>query len=513
MARQPAPLAHALWDQRLLETDAEALRYRMAASRLRLRRGQVDTLRQRVQACLDAELRALEALEAEALRQHLQQLHALKYGQYLSVLSAHLEAASGSSIGMVKLMPDSEEVRQVLVEVGVPAGAPLQVLHAYRLRNTRLQTEFGRAAVEGTAQGAASTSSGGGGGGGISDPGAAPHSSSGADGYTQRLLALRLPTSAVEHTLVHGLRPRPTDEEDALWWQVDPRTVPEAGCVDMKSLGGLISGSAPPPTPLALFSGKAAWETLLAGAVDEAIAARHAAAAKLIARRRESQRGAAAAAAAAASGETSSGAAPAGAVTTMGAVMGGAAGGGEAGSGAGGAASAGPTGGVPTNKLILLVRVLQPRADADRGERAGGGTAALLGPPGTATAEPKHTLPVYLLHYGTMTSAPPEPASTLPLGVSSGSEKNMAQTEARTSEPRAVRNDSRGGGGGKAGASGRNESSTSKGKASAAAAAASGRNADGNAGGGKAGTNLPLALRATRSTPITLGRARPLPNV
>ena len=81
----------------MMEVDAEALRYRMTVSRLRLSRRCVANLQQSVASALDTEQRALEALEAEALRQHLQQLHALKYGQYLSVLSAHLEAASGSS--------------------------------------------------------------------------------------------------------------------------------------------------------------------------------------------------------------------------------------------------------------------------------------------------------------------------------------------------------------------------------------------------------------------------------
>ena len=240
--RRP-PLAHALWDQRLLETDAEALRYRMAASRLRLRRGQVDTLRQRVQACLDAELRALEALEAEALRQHLQQLHALKYGQYLSVLSAHLEAASGGSIGMVKLMPDSEEVRQVLVEVGVPAGAPLQVLHAYRLRNTRLQTDFGHAALESAAPGGAASSSGGGGGGG-SDGGADAHEQQRRRRPARSGCSLRLPTSRWAQARARPAA-HPADDDDALV-AGRPAHGARGGCVDMKSLAAS-SCSAPPP--------------------------------------------------------------------------------------------------------------------------------------------------------------------------------------------------------------------------------------------------------------------------
>ena len=112
---------HSAWDERLIETDAEALRYRMTVNRLRLSRRHVAALEKSVETALQAEQSTLEALEAEAVRQHEQQQHALKYGQYLSVLSAHLHAASGGSLGMVRLPPESEEVRSVLAEVRSPA--------------------------------------------------------------------------------------------------------------------------------------------------------------------------------------------------------------------------------------------------------------------------------------------------------------------------------------------------------------------------------------------------------
>ena len=64
-------LAHV--DDRLLEVDADALRYRMTLSRLRLGRRRVTALEQCVAASLEAELAALEALEAESVRQHDQQ--------------------------------------------------------------------------------------------------------------------------------------------------------------------------------------------------------------------------------------------------------------------------------------------------------------------------------------------------------------------------------------------------------------------------------------------------------
>ena len=63
-------LALVAWDERLVETEAEALRYRMSASRLRLGGRRIAALQQCVASALDAELRALEALEAESVRQH-----------------------------------------------------------------------------------------------------------------------------------------------------------------------------------------------------------------------------------------------------------------------------------------------------------------------------------------------------------------------------------------------------------------------------------------------------------
>ena len=177
----------------------------------------------------------------------------------------------------------------MLVEVGA-AGAPPQVLHAYRLRNTAAN-RFGRAAVE-ARRGAASTCSGGG-GGGIGDP---------APRRQRRRRWLHAACSARRRRLRSSMLVKACGrghrQEDALW-QVDLRTVPEAGCVDMKSLGGLISVRRLADAPR---SSRAAG-TFLAGAVDGQ--SPHAKP-----RRRNSsravegrQRGAAAAAAAAASGE------------------------------------------------------------------------------------------------------------------------------------------------------------------------------------------------------------------
>ena len=415
--KKKGALAYAEWDTRLLDAEAEALRYRMSSMRLRLSNRSVAQLQDCVMAALNSEVEALAALEAEAVRQQQQQQHALKYGQYLSVLSAHIEAASGGSIGMIKLAPDSEEVRQILGEVGVPLGSPLQILHAYRLRNAKLQDDFNRK----TSSLVSSSASGGGGGG----SGSSGHPNPPA-GYVHRLLALRLPASAVEHALVHGLRPKPSVAH-ALDWQVDPQTVPEAGCVDMKSLSSIVRASAPPHPPFALFAGAAAWEELLAGAVEEAIIARDAACRELASARGNGNKGIAGAAVASS---------------------------------------------LPQNKLILLSRVLMPMLPTD-------GIAERLAthsppgrtgqsnhahhhprappPPGTATtSDPEMVQPLYLLHYGTMTAPPPEPQMPpAPLSQTSGSEKNVAQYEARTvSEPRAVRNDSKasskaqGGGGG-----------------------------------------------------------------
>lgn len=68
------------WEARLLDIEADALRYRMAASRLRPRPEQICALRDCVLEALADEAGTLDALEAEASRQMQQQQQALKYG-------------------------------------------------------------------------------------------------------------------------------------------------------------------------------------------------------------------------------------------------------------------------------------------------------------------------------------------------------------------------------------------------------------------------------------------------
>ena len=438
-------LATAAWDERLLEVDAAALRYRMTANRLRLGRHKIDELRNIVSGALDAELHTLEALEAEAVRQHEQQKRALKFGQYLAVLSAHLEAASGGNIGMLKLPPESDEVRQALAEVGVPLNAPLQILHMYRVKNARLREDFNARLKgdhpAGKSPGASPVKPGGSPGGTTALP--APY------GYTHRLLAIRLAPAAVEHTLVHGLRPKP-DAAHELDWQVDPNIVPEAGCVDMKSLAGIVGASLPPPTPLALFAGAPAWEALLQGEVEEAITARDAAAAGLATargdrERRERER----------SAESRANDAPDPAPAAAGAASAA-----DPGTSSAGAAR-GTTSSKPTNKLLLLVRVLLPRtSEAPSPDKHNAASSDALRdayhlptrsypparhavppppPPGTATAAPELILPLYLVHYGTMTAPPLEPRNSASGAGATGSEKSVAQKEERvTAEPKAA---------------------------------------------------------------------------
>lgn len=79
-SRPSGGMAGAQWDLRLVEVDAEAVRYRMAAKRLRLGKQQVRMLHDRVATALEAELESLQALEAEAIRQQQQQHNASKYG-------------------------------------------------------------------------------------------------------------------------------------------------------------------------------------------------------------------------------------------------------------------------------------------------------------------------------------------------------------------------------------------------------------------------------------------------
>ena len=93
-------------DERLIAMQADVCRYRMAASRLRIRRPQMLALEEAVQQALSSELSALQALEAEAVRQEQQQLQALKYGCVLpssAVFAAHCVATSSHARAMAHL--------------------------------------------------------------------------------------------------------------------------------------------------------------------------------------------------------------------------------------------------------------------------------------------------------------------------------------------------------------------------------------------------------------------------
>ena len=277
---------------------------------------------------------------------------------------------------MLRLPPNAEEVRHALRELGAPATGPMQILHAYRLRNAHLHDAFNARHAAGLPPSAGGPSTGDG----------------SRVAFGHRLLAMQLPRAAVEHTLVHGLnaQPPPGKERD---WQVNPRSVPEAGCVDMKTLGSIIEVSRPVPPPFALFAGHAAWDALLHGQVEEAVKTRGNDMARRKAERarmgREGRRKA--------SGEV---AAPPSAVDTATPAAEG---------GDGDAPVSGGSDSPEPPKLLLLCRVLVPAPT--------GPSRAPL--PGTATAEPEHILPMYLLHYGIITAPIPSgavltPAAALP---------------------------------------------------------------------------------------------------
>ena len=76
----PTTLDNWRWEDRLLKLDEDALRTRLAMKKLRPRQQQVNLLAQRVLQAFDVESEAIDALEAEAQRQHQQQQAALKYG-------------------------------------------------------------------------------------------------------------------------------------------------------------------------------------------------------------------------------------------------------------------------------------------------------------------------------------------------------------------------------------------------------------------------------------------------
>ena len=113
------------WGGRLLELDANVLRFRLAASRLRPTKATLEALAKRVRDVLIDEAGALAALEAEAARQHEQEARALRYSQYLDVLALHLRAASGGSIGAERLAISDPEVRVALTTAGHPEFAAL----------------------------------------------------------------------------------------------------------------------------------------------------------------------------------------------------------------------------------------------------------------------------------------------------------------------------------------------------------------------------------------------------
>ena len=361
MAATSAAVATAeLWESRLLDVDAEALRYRLVAAQLRPRQQQIGAVRDRVLTALADEATALDALEAESVRQQQQQQHALKYGQYLNVLSVHVAAASGGSISMLRLPPEADEVRHTLAELGAPSVGPMQVLHAYRLRNARMHEEFNLLA------------------------------SGGGPPLTHRLLAMRLTPSSVEHCLVHGLRAKPAVDAP-LGWQVDPRSVPEAGCVDMDALAKLVGASMPPAQPFALFAGRAAWENLLSGAVEEAMTERDVVAAARRGARQQASSSKAKKAAAAAPHRPPTAPPHASAALAADSPM---------------TTAAAAAAEVQQPRLLLLCRVLVTAP----GQSDGHSPSKL---PGTATADATHILPLHLLHYG-VTTTPVTEGAALP---------------------------------------------------------------------------------------------------
>ena len=255
---------------------------------------------------------------------------------------------------------------------------------------------------------------------------------------SHRLLAMRLSPSAVEHVLIHGLADKPP-LDTLVDWQVDPRSVPEAGCVDMQALVRMVANSPPPPSPFALFAGRAAWEQLMNGIVEEALTERETCAA---ASRRALDRrwcagdltgrdlgSAAAAAAAAVAKERAAAELAAAERVAVG----------------GGLAVAQPTaaGEAIQTRLLLICRVLAPPTDATGGGRAG---AAL---PGTATADAERILPLYLLHYGISTT----PVPSVPAGFLSPL-LPISEKAVPAPQQEAAREPSRGGSKGSAGGKG-----------------------------------------------------------
>ena len=405
------------WDERLLNLDITVHNFKKAVSKFMPSQRTLDSLSSRVRGAIKAEQEALTALEAEEARQYEQLHRALRYSHYLDVLALHLDAASGGAITLEQLPDGAAEVRSALLQAGAPLQtSPLQVLHAYRLGNRLLSDAFEQRARAAADQ--------------LGPP-------------TQRVVALRLPSgSTVEHVLVHGVRSRPAGGSSALGaasasdaggaggeggeggegseggeggaagedpsgsverpsWLIDPSAFPEAGCVDTDTLAALVAASSPPPRPLALFAGGAAWGKLLEAEMGEAKAVAAAEAQRIAARggpgtgalcdepepgQEEAREAAEMAEAAEAALEAE---AAAEAAAAAGTVVGDAEplsvdGDGEA------------LGQAP--RLLLLCRVLCATADSVFPAPRHGGRAAEA--PAPVDAAPEDVLPLYLLVYG-----------------------------------------------------------------------------------------------------------------
>ena len=185
------------------------------------------------------------------------------------------------------------------------------------------------------------------------------------------------------------------------------------------ALAGLVAASKPPPAPFAIFAGRAAWDTLLNGAHDDAFTERDAAAAaRLGARDAAAQKRAPPRPPPPPPPPPPPLPPPPPPTTTP-----------KSRSAKKLEAIGSPTTTLPLGyeasvvvgaevsepRLLLLCRVLVAAPAGGDGRSASSKLGLLpskLGLPGTATAEPTHLLPLHLVHYGVTPTTTPPPTTT-----------------------------------------------------------------------------------------------------
>ena len=218
-----------------MDVESEALRFRVAASKLRVSRSDVEESCRRVVASLQAERRMLGHLEVAMDRQHRRTIRALRYGCYLDVLGAHLSVATNGQICASATAGDDPELLSTCSQVGADDTLGLRVVTAHRLINEPLRQAFD-ARISLTSH---------------------------ASRRAACVFAMLLPPFAVERVVAGGLS-LSVDKDTAAIDRLLLQLPSDLACVDRDTLREMISASRPLPPPFTLCHGARAWRQLRA---------------------------------------------------------------------------------------------------------------------------------------------------------------------------------------------------------------------------------------------------------